>query len=158
MTTLLERYEEIVGTQEVDRLRRLAERLVGRRIVHVNSTRAGGGVAEILGWMVPLMNELGIDARWEVIAGTPDFYQVTKAFHNGLQGLPVTLHKARFRPAPRGESRECPAVEPGGRRRVHPRPAADLSAQVHAAGAGRPLDLALPHRRLAAQSVGLEVS
>jgi len=96
MTTLLERYEQIVGTQEVNRLKRLAERLVGRRIVHVNSTRAGGGVAEILGWMVPLMIELGLDARWEVIAGTPDFYKVTKAFHNGLQGLPVTLRKADF--------------------------------------------------------------
>ena len=63
---LLDRYEEIVGHQEVERLRRLAERLAGKRIVHVNSTRSGGGVAEILGWMVPLMQELGIDARWEV--------------------------------------------------------------------------------------------
>ncbi len=94
--TLLERYEQIVGTQEINRLKRLAERLGARRIVHVNSTRAGGGVAEILGWMVPLMNELGLDTRWEVIAGSPDFYKVTKAFHNGLQGLPVTLHKRDF--------------------------------------------------------------
>jgi trehalose synthase len=94
--TLLERYEQIVGTQEVNRLRRLAERLGGRRIVHVNSTRAGGGVAEILGWMVPLMNELGLDTRWEVVAGTPEFYKVTKSFHNGLQGLPVTLYKRDF--------------------------------------------------------------
>ena len=93
---LLDRYEEIVGHQEVERLRRLAERLAGKRIVHVNSTRTGGGVAEILGWMVPLMEELGIDARWEVIAGPPDFYRVTKAFHNGLQGLPVSLRKSDF--------------------------------------------------------------
>ena len=93
---LLDRYEEIVGHQEVERLRRLAERLAGKRIVHVNSTRTGGGVAEILGWMVPLMEELGIDARWEVIAGPPDFYRVTKAFHNGLQGLPVSLQKSDF--------------------------------------------------------------
>ena len=68
---LLDRYEEIVGHQEVERLRRLAGRLAGKRIVHVNSTRTGGGVAEILGWMVPLMQELGIDARWEVITGPP---------------------------------------------------------------------------------------
>jgi trehalose synthase len=93
---LLDRYEEIVGHQEVEHLRRLAERLAGKRVVHVNSTRTGGGVAEILGWMVPLMEELGIYARWEVVTGPPDFYRVTKQFHNGLQGLPVSLRKADF--------------------------------------------------------------
>ena len=91
---LLERYEEVVGHQEIERLRRLAERLSGKRIVHVNSTRSGGGVAEILGWMIPLMRELGIDARWEVVEGSADFYRVTKAFHNGIQGLPVALKSA----------------------------------------------------------------
>jgi len=74
----------------------MAERLAGKRIIHVNSTRVGGGVAEILGWMVPLMKELGLDARWEVITGSPEFYKVTKAFHNGLQGLRVTLKKHEF--------------------------------------------------------------
>ncbi|MEN6449752.1 MAG: glycosyltransferase [Thermoguttaceae bacterium] len=93
---LLDRYEEVVGHPEVERLRRLAERLAGKRIVHVNSTRSGGGVAEILGWMVPLMNELGIDAHWEVISGPPEFYRVTKTFHNGMQGLPVTLRQRDF--------------------------------------------------------------
>ncbi len=93
---LLERYEEVVGHQEIERLRRLAERLSGKRIVHVNSTRSGGGVAEILGWMIPLMRELGIDARWEVVEGSADFYRVTKAFHNGIQGLPVALKRRDF--------------------------------------------------------------
>jgi trehalose synthase len=93
---LLDRYEEVVGHREVERLRRLAARLQGKRIVHVNSTRTGGGVAEILGWMVPLMEELGLQARWEVISGTPDFYRVTKAFHNGLQGRPVVLRRGDF--------------------------------------------------------------
>lgn len=93
---LLDRYEEVVGHQEVERLRRLAARLQGKSIVHVNSTRIGGGVAEILGWMVPLMRELGLDARWEVIAGNPDFYRVTKSFHNGLQSLPVSLKRRDF--------------------------------------------------------------
>ena len=93
---LLDRYEEIVGHQEVEHLRRLAGRLAGKRIVHVNSTRTGGGVAEILGWMIPLMEELGINARWEVVTAPPDFYRVTKAFHNGLQGLPVSLKKSDF--------------------------------------------------------------
>ena len=130
--TLLDRYEEVVGHQEVERLRRLAERLAGKRIVHVNSTRTGGGVAEILGWMVPLMQELGIDARWEVIAGTARFlsrHQGLSQRHAGLAGL---APKERFRSALRGEPRECPAAEPGGRRRVRPRSAADLPAAVHA--------------------------
>jgi len=94
--TLLDRYEEVVGHQEVQCLRHLAKRSAGMRVVHINSTRTGGGVAEILGWMIPLMQELGINARWEVIAGPPDFYRVTKAFHNGLQGLPVALKKRDF--------------------------------------------------------------
>src|SRR5262249_19010827 len=93
---LLDRYEEIVGPAEVQRLRQLAARLHGKRIVHVNSTRLGGGVAESLGWMIPLMNELGLNASWEVIEGTADFYRVTKAFHNGLQGLPIILRDADF--------------------------------------------------------------
>lgn len=93
---LLDRYEQVVGHAEVQRLRRLGERLAGKRVLHVNSTRSGGGVAEILGWMVPLMQELGIVARWDVITAPPAFYQVTKAFHNGLQGFPVTLKKSDF--------------------------------------------------------------
>jgi trehalose synthase len=86
----------VVGHQEVRRLRLLAEHLRGKRIVHVNSTRTGGGVAEILGWMIPLMEELGLNARWLVINGTPDFYRVTKSFHNGLQGQPVSLKSRDF--------------------------------------------------------------
>ncbi len=88
---LLDRYEEVVGHQEIERLRQLASGLEGKKIVHVNSTRTGGGVAEILGWMIPMMDELGIDAHWEVIDGPVEFYRVTKTFHNGLQGMPVTL-------------------------------------------------------------------
>lgn len=93
---LLEQYQAVVGRQEIDRLRRLASRLAGKRIVHVNSTRVGGGVAEILGWMIPLMRELGIDAQWETIVGPPDFYRVTKAFHNGLQSLASGLTRRDF--------------------------------------------------------------
>jgi trehalose synthase len=88
--------ETVVGHEEIARLRRLADRLRGQRVVHVNSTRTGGGVAEILGWMVPLLNELGVQSHWEVIEGTPDFYKVTKAFHNAIQGMPVHLHRSDF--------------------------------------------------------------
>jgi len=89
----IDRYEPIVGVPVIGQLRRLGERLKGLNVVHVNSTAEGGGVAEILAWMVPLMNDLGLDARWEVITGTSEFFAVTKAFHNGLQGHPVLIKK-----------------------------------------------------------------
>jgi len=88
---ILQRYAEVVGEDTMEHLLELAEPLRGRRVVHVNSTRVGGGVAEILRKMVPLMKELGLDASWEVITGTPDFYQCTKGFHNALQGDKVFL-------------------------------------------------------------------
>jgi trehalose synthase len=70
----------------IDFLRCLADKVRGRRILHVNSTRVGGGVAEILRSLVPLLQDIGVEARWEVITGTEDFFAVTKAFHNALQG------------------------------------------------------------------------
>jgi trehalose synthase len=93
---LLDHYEEVVGHREVERLRQLASRLAGKRIVHVNSTKVGGGVAEILGWMIPLLEELGLSTSWEVINGPADFYRVTKSFHNGLQGTRTPLKPADF--------------------------------------------------------------
>ncbi len=90
-------YFTIVGADVLHHLRLLAKDLKGMRVVHVNSTRLGGGVAEILGWMIPLMRELGLDASWEVIEGNPDFFAVTKAFHNGLQGQSVRLTPAMIR-------------------------------------------------------------
>lgn len=91
MNHTLAEYEPVVGTASVRQLRQLGSRLAGIRLVHINSTREGGGVAEILNWMVPLMRDIGIDASWEVISGPPHFYEVTKAIHNGLQGMPVQL-------------------------------------------------------------------
>ncbi len=79
-------YLPIVGQEVIDQLHRLADRLSGRRFVHINSTRSGGGVAEILSRAVPLLNQLGLETLWEVIIGDPDFFEVTKAMHNGLQG------------------------------------------------------------------------
>jgi trehalose synthase len=84
-------YAEVVGEDVIDHLYQLAEPLRGMSVVHVNSTRVGGGVAEILDKLVPLMCELGLDARWEVITGEESFYQCTKRFHNGLQGNVVDL-------------------------------------------------------------------
>jgi trehalose synthase len=91
MADLLGAYEAVVGPAVIEQLRQLALLLQHLKIVHVNSTRLGGGVAEILQKMVPLMAELGIDTRWEVIGGNSLFYQCTKAFHNGLQGKAVKI-------------------------------------------------------------------
>ncbi|HEU5360901.1 MAG TPA: glycosyltransferase [Candidatus Deferrimicrobiaceae bacterium] len=91
MSSPLSAYEPIVGSSAITQLRRLGQKLGGIRVVHVNSPREGGGVAEILGWMVPLMRDVGLDASWEVIEGTEEFFEVTKGIHNGLQGRPVDL-------------------------------------------------------------------
>ncbi|MEZ4386604.1 MAG: glycosyltransferase [Candidatus Krumholzibacteriia bacterium] len=89
MSALLTQYAEVVGDAVVEQLRALARPLTGLRVVHVNSTRVGGGVAEILTKMVPLMRELGLEVRWEVITGDDLFYSCTKTFHNALQGNQV---------------------------------------------------------------------
>jgi len=95
---LLDSYGEIAGEDVVDHLRQLARYLSGTRVVHVNSTKIGGGVAEILAKLVPLKQELGLDTTWEVINGEGDFFKCTKGFHNALQGthvqLPDNLKKA----------------------------------------------------------------
>ncbi len=84
-------YRPLISSQLSDQLTGVAEQLRGRRIVHVNSTAKGGGVAEILQSMTPLMNALGIETEWIVINPPAEFFQVTKRIHNLLQGAPGTL-------------------------------------------------------------------
>jgi len=91
MTTLLEQYAEIVGKAVIEHLRQLAKPLEGKKVVHINSTREGGGVAEILHRLIPLKEELGLRAVWEIITGEAEFYQCTKNFHNALQGNVVDI-------------------------------------------------------------------
>lgn len=86
-------YAAIAGQDVVNHLWQLARPLKGLKVVHVNSTRVGGGVAEILTKLVPLKTELGIDARWEVIKGDERFYECTKGFHNGLQGKDIAMRE-----------------------------------------------------------------
>ncbi|MCK5082160.1 MAG: glycosyltransferase [Candidatus Omnitrophica bacterium] len=81
-----EAYRDIAPSGIVDLGHRISERLKGKTLLHVNSTRWGGGVAEMLHRLVPLFQDLGVDTQWDVIEGSPEFYQVTKAFHNALQG------------------------------------------------------------------------
>jgi len=77
-----ELYDEIVG---------LAERLEGRRVLHVSATSFGGGVAEILYTLVPLMRDVGIETEWDIMFGAEQFFNVTKGFHNALQGAEYEL-------------------------------------------------------------------
>src|SRR3989304_5320342 len=84
----LEEYRSIVGTDTLEELYLLARHLKGKSVLHINSTAVGGGVAEILSRMVPLLCELDIETSWEVIKGGESFYAVTKKFHNALHGDP----------------------------------------------------------------------
>lgn len=85
----LDDYAADAGDAAVERLRRVAAPLRGARILQVNSTAYGGGVAELLVTHIALLRDLGIDAHWAVLDGTDDFFHVTKSVHNGLQGMAV---------------------------------------------------------------------
>lgn len=87
----LDDYEPIIGKSQLDELRFVAQPLQGKRVKMVNSTAVGGGVAEMLNRLVPLLDELGVRTGWEVITGGNDFFEVTKGFHNALHGAPFTL-------------------------------------------------------------------
>jgi len=97
MTIGVEAYREVAPPGTLDFLYRMAERVQGRTFLHINSTRMGGGVAEILQRLVPMMNDLGIKARWEVILGSREFFTVTKAFHNALQGKEQVITEEMYR-------------------------------------------------------------
>ena len=82
-------YRPIAGDEVIAEILALAEPLRGARVAHVNATAFGGGVAEMLQTLVPLMQDVGLDTEWQVIAGTDEFFNVTKACHNGLQGMNI---------------------------------------------------------------------
>ena len=92
----LDDYIPIVGESVVEDLRLIAGHLKGKRILNVNSTAVGGGVAEILSRMVPLLKELGLDVHWDVIKGGEAFFEVTKKFHNALHGGRVDIGEKDF--------------------------------------------------------------
>src|ERR1051325_5601737 len=87
----VEAYESTAGRDAVLRLQSLAKPLRGLRVLHLNSSAYGGGVAEILFSEVPLLSDLGLNAEWHVVAGENEFFKVTKKIHNGLQGGPHSL-------------------------------------------------------------------
>ncbi len=95
-TIPLDNYILLLGAPEIDALRSLAAKLTGRTVQMVNSTAMGGGVAEILNRLIPLMQELNLNTRWDVITGGEAFFDVTKAFHNALHGGTYTPRKEDF--------------------------------------------------------------
>ena len=90
-TKSLADYTHLVGRPLVKEIKDLAEPLQGLRVLHVSATAFGGGVAEILYTLVPLMNDAGIAAEWQVMLGREEFYNATKRLHNALQGNPESL-------------------------------------------------------------------
>lgn len=87
----LEEFRKIVPDKTLAEIYHRAKNLYGKHIVHVNSTYMGGGVAEILYSLVMLMNDVGIDTGWRILHGTPAFFDITKSFHNALQGAHIKL-------------------------------------------------------------------
>ena len=82
-------YADVVAPGTIERIEALAKPLQGARVLHVNATAYGGGVAELLATHVPLLRDIGMEAEWQVIRGSDEFFQITKAVHNGLQGADV---------------------------------------------------------------------
>jgi len=129
--SMLEDYAQVAGSDVIEQLHQLASPLAGARVVHVNSTRVGGGVAEILTKLVPLMQELGIDTRWEVITGESEFFECTKGMHNTLQGNRIPLSESLLRVYEETNARNAeilrPALEDADFVFIHdPQPAALL--------------------------------
>jgi len=94
--SVLEQYAALLGPAEIEDLRSLAKPVEGASVQMVNSTAVGGGVAEMLSRILPLMRELGLEARWEVMEGGADFFEVTKAFHNALHGSSTKITPRDF--------------------------------------------------------------
>src|SRR6266705_4855038 len=89
--TQIEDYEQLIGSESVERIREKAGKLKGLRVANFNSTYHGGGVAEMISSLTLLMNSLGLRTEWRVIQGTADFFSITKKMHNALQGGKIDL-------------------------------------------------------------------
>ena len=91
LQNILAEYKAVTSSNVMHQLEQLAAPLKGARVLHINSTKEGGGVAEILHKLIPLKQALGIKADWDIITGNQEFYQCTKGFHNALQGMPQSI-------------------------------------------------------------------
>jgi len=90
-------YREIVGNKKISEICRKARKINKKHILHISSIPYGGGVAEILRSVVPIMNDIGIHVGWRTMVGSPDFFRVTKKFHNAIQGDVIALTKKKIK-------------------------------------------------------------
>src|SRR5947199_10274065 len=93
--TQIEDYENLIGSENIERIREKARKFKGLRVANFNSTYYGGGVAETISSLTLLMNSLGLRTEWRVIQGTADFFTITKKMHNALQGGEIDLSKIK---------------------------------------------------------------
>ncbi len=93
----LEDYREVAPQGTIELLLRLAERLQGRRFLHVNASRFGGGSPELLSRLVPILQDLGIEAAWEVIVGDPEFYAAVRALEGAVAGQETNVPEEKLR-------------------------------------------------------------
>jgi trehalose synthase len=97
MLRKLSDYEKFIGKEEIENIKNSSAGLIDKSVAHVNATAFGGGVAEMLNTLVILMNDLGIYTDWDVIKGGQSFFNITKSFHNGLQGQEINLSDQKKR-------------------------------------------------------------
>ncbi|RJP16217.1 MAG: glycosyltransferase [Candidatus Abyssobacteria bacterium SURF_5] len=88
-------YEPLIGGKAVERIMKKAKPLHDLHVANINSTYYGGGVAEMLSSLTLLMNSVGIKTGWRIIQGSPDFFSITKKFHNALQGGEINLSRRK---------------------------------------------------------------
>jgi len=93
---MIESYRGIARDSMLNELTILGEALQGRSFQHINSTRQGGGVAELLNRLTPMMQSIGIHTSWDVVSGSPEFFEITKTMHNALQGADIEMHHRDF--------------------------------------------------------------
>ena len=93
----LEDFRHIVPDETLAEIYARARKLYGKHILHLNATYQGGGVAEILYSLAMLMNDVGVDAGWRILHGSQEFFEITKSFHNALQGGKLNLSEHRKR-------------------------------------------------------------
>ncbi len=97
MLRTLTDYRGIIGDDKISEIYQKSRKLYKKHILHINSTAYGGGVAEMLQSIIPLFNSIGIYVGWRTLIGNPDFFRVTKKFHNALHGDNIALTRKKIK-------------------------------------------------------------